>query len=244
MKHCSQCAAEMDADEWVCPQCGYRHEVAAPQSAVDYLNRGIGYYLRGDLDRAVADYTHALRLDPALEAAQLRLRSAFDARRASHLARGEFDQAIAECTEAIRLDPHYFPAYLTRAAALHARGDVDRAIADNTEAIRLEPNHAPAYRNRGREYAEKGEHGRAVADFTEAIRLDPQFATAYEQRAKAYRALGDIPKAAADERKANELSKSTRQRPAWSATMLLIWLPLIALLAGALAYLLISWGHR
>src|SRR6516162_5836758 len=123
MKRCSQCQAEMDADEAVCSRCGYREKVTEPKSALDYLNRGIDLSNRGDLDRAIADFTEALRLDPTLAGAQRRLQSAFSSLGAAPLAGRQLDKAIAAYTEAIRVFPTPVD-YNYRAVAFSQKGAV------------------------------------------------------------------------------------------------------------------------
>ena len=91
------------------------------------VSRAEAYEAKSDHDRAIADYTEALRLRPAsMELA---------ARGDVYLKKGEYDRAIADYTEAIKLES--FDAshiYLRRAAAYRRKGDRDRAIRDYDEA--------------------------------------------------------------------------------------------------------------
>src|SRR5438128_1817909 len=109
MKRCTQCQVDMDDEEAVCPQCGHRHEVTDPKTALDFLNRGIGHQGQGDLDRACADFNEALRLNPSFARARNCLQSMFLARGAAHFSQGELDKAIGAYTEAIRLNPYAVP---------------------------------------------------------------------------------------------------------------------------------------
>jgi tetratricopeptide (TPR) repeat protein len=111
-----------------------------------YFNRGIAHKAKGDLDRAIADYTEAIRLDPKSDAA-------YHNRGVAQRDKGDLDRAIADYTEAIRLNPKSDAAYHNRGVAHKAKGDLDRAIADYTEAIRLDPKYAGSYSNRGIAYA-------------------------------------------------------------------------------------------
>ncbi len=61
----------------------------------------------GDLDRAIADYTKAIELDPKLLSAYINRGLAYDGK-------GNFDQAIADYTKAIELDPTFALAYIDR----------------------------------------------------------------------------------------------------------------------------------
>jgi tetratricopeptide (TPR) repeat protein len=74
----------------------------AKNRAVAYFNRAIACKADGDFDRAIADYTEAIRLDP-------KLAIAYYERGVAYHALGDFDRAIADYTEAIRLDPKLGP---------------------------------------------------------------------------------------------------------------------------------------
>ena len=104
---------------------------------------------RANYDKAIADYTEAIRLDP-------KFAEAYYNRGVAYENKGEYDKAIADYTEAIRLDPKYAEAYNSRGFAYGNKGEHDKAIADYTEAIRLDPKYANAYYNRGVRLREEG----------------------------------------------------------------------------------------
>jgi tetratricopeptide (TPR) repeat protein len=171
--------------------------------AVAYNSRGNAYKLKSDLDRtngnlerAIADYDDAIRLDPNDPLFYYTRAVAYDAK-------GDRDHAIADYTEAIRLNPKYAGAYANRSNAYQAKGDFDRAIADDNEAIRLDPKGLFPYLIRGAAYYAKGDLDRAIADYSEVIRFNPNYAAgsgAYVGRGKAYQARGDLDNAIADYR--------------------------------------------
>src|SRR5262245_57853015 len=116
--------------------------------ALLYFKRGIEWRAKGDLDRAIADYTEAIRLNPKLALAHNNRGNAWRDKR-------DYDRAIADFTEAIRLDPKFALAYNNRGNTWRDKRDYDRAIADLTEAIRLDPKYALAYNNRGNSWLDK-----------------------------------------------------------------------------------------
>ena len=59
---------------------------------------GAAYGNKGEYDRAISDFTEAIRLDP-------KLASAYYNRGIAYENKGEHDKAIADYTEAIRLEP-------------------------------------------------------------------------------------------------------------------------------------------
>jgi tetratricopeptide (TPR) repeat protein len=58
-----------------------------------------------DYDRAIADYTRAIRCEPPQPPEFLAM--TYTNRGAAHSCRSDYDQAIADHTEAIRLHPHF-----------------------------------------------------------------------------------------------------------------------------------------
>jgi len=154
-------------------------EVHGTDLAASYVNRGSRYAGKEDYDRAIADYTEAIRLDPKLD-------YAFFRRARAYAQKKEHDRAITDYSQAIRLNPKRVPAYVRRGYAYHSKGDYDRAIADYDLAIGINPSYVPAYHNRGFAHFAKGEHDRAIADYTEAIQLNQQYAPSYRNRGIAY----------------------------------------------------------
>jgi tetratricopeptide (TPR) repeat protein len=140
-----------------------------------FYNRGIEWSDQRDHDRAISDYTEALRLNPQDA-------SSFYNRGNSWRQKGDGEKAIADYTDALRVNPRHASAYNNRGLAWADRREYDRAIADYTEALRVDPQHMSAYNNRGNAWRDKGDTGRAIADFNEGIRLNPQYALAYNNR--------------------------------------------------------------
>lgn len=187
--------------------------------------RGLAHQAKGDFDRAIADYTEAVRVDPRFVFGHLN-------RGWAHNEKREYSSAIVNLNEAIRLDPRLAAAWNQRGIALRNQGQLDMALADFTQAIRLAPKYARAYAGRGRTQIERHEPEKALADldiavkldpgsaaarsyrgwalnelrqfdkalveFDAAIRLDPQYAGSYNNRAIAAWAKGDLERALAD----------------------------------------------
>src|SRR5262245_65847149 len=67
--------------------------------------RGFSHAEKGDHDKAIADFTEAIRLDP-------KNATACYSRALSYDLKGDHDKAIADFTEAIRPEPKIAAAYL------------------------------------------------------------------------------------------------------------------------------------
>ena len=177
----------------------------AQDRAVAYIDRGLEYKAKRDYDRAIADASEGIRLDP--KGAKL-----YANRGSIYYEKGDYDRAIADASEAIRLDPKIIMAHSNRAAAYMRKGDIERSIADTSEAIRLDPKTAQgAYANRAAAFATKGDYDRAIADASEAIRLDPKMAQAFYTRGFAKRKKGDVAGGDADMAKARAIQPNIGQ---------------------------------
>ena len=155
-------------------------------------------------NKAIADFTEAIRLNP-------RLALAYGGRGFAYSQKDDWDKAIADCTEAIGLDPKLGLAYSSRGFAYLQKKEWDKAIADYTEAIGIDPKRAEDYASRGDAYSQKDDWDKAIAGYTEAIRLDPKNAWAYGKRGIAYRQKGEWDKAVADAKKVIELEPDDPQ---------------------------------
>jgi tetratricopeptide (TPR) repeat protein len=171
--------------------CTRAIETGASQPAAIYRDRAVAYYRKGDYERAIADASEAIRIDPQFG-------KAYRTRGAAYSAKGNKDRALADWNEAIRIDPGDATSYNNRALAYKARGDQDRAVADFNEALRINPEYANGYLSRGNFYREKGDNDRAIADYNEAIRIDPKYTAAFQNRGNAYYNKGETDRAIAD----------------------------------------------
>ena len=70
-----------------------------PRGGQYLLGRGAAYHAAGDLNKAIADYSAALLLNPELT-------DAYQKRGYVYNVKGEYDKAIADYTEVIRRNPN------------------------------------------------------------------------------------------------------------------------------------------
>ena len=100
-----------------------------------YNNRGNAWGDEGDLDKAIADYNEAIKLDP-------KNAYAYNNRGVAWRDKGDLNRAIADYTEAIRLDAKYATAYSNRGRANLYSGSLPKALADLNQASELDPENA------------------------------------------------------------------------------------------------------
>src|SRR5262245_5115076 len=156
-----------------------------------YLARGERGFRRGDLDRAIADFDAAIRLDPGKA-------MAYGQRGNAWRSKGDQERALADYEAAIRIDPHNPAVFRDRGILWRRHGDLDRALVDFERAIRLGFSDSDAYNERGLVWYEKRRYERAIADFNQAIKINPKLVSAFVNRGVAWRGKGDLDRAIAD----------------------------------------------
>jgi tetratricopeptide (TPR) repeat protein len=107
----------------VCGRILARGKVKDRDLARTLNNRGLGYVTDKDLDKAMADFDAAVRVDPTYP-------FAYDNRGDVWRMRGQFDRAIVEYNEALRRDPGFISAYVNRGMAFQLMGNKRSAKAD------------------------------------------------------------------------------------------------------------------
>jgi tetratricopeptide (TPR) repeat protein len=182
-----------------------------PNYAVAYHNRGLAYANRGDLDRAVADWEAALKIEPDNAFVRNSIQRACEQRRdilidafleknpdLVDLSAEEWPEEAIKLLQDILNEYSIFPkieddakSFLNRGNANAFKRNFDQAIADYSAALRIDPSLTVAYGNRGNVYADKGDYGQAIADFNAVLRLNPNDAQAYYNRGTTYSDKGD-----------------------------------------------------
>src|SRR5262249_31330521 len=115
------------------------------ENVCDYVNRGSAYADKKDYERAIADFTEAIRID-STNSPSFRDPLPHIRRANAYFEKRDYDRAIGDLTEAIRLDPTNPGTYQGRGCIYFwVKKDYDRAIADFTEAIRRYPENAYCY---------------------------------------------------------------------------------------------------
>jgi tetratricopeptide (TPR) repeat protein len=168
-------------------------------SAEQWFVRGLGKHKEGILERAIADYSEALRINPKYVVA-------YNNRGVAWAALLDIDRAISDFTEALHINPNS-AALNNRGNARRLKGDLDGAIEDYTEAIKLNPDDADAFFNRSIVYDQKGNLNETLLNLNAAVRINPSSPVFYYNRANKHLEIGDLDEAD------NDYSEAIRLNP-------------------------------
>jgi tetratricopeptide (TPR) repeat protein len=111
------------------------------QRAKAYRNRGEHFAYIQNYDRALEDYSEAIRLRPADVASYRYYRALI-----YHYNKADYDRAIADLDEATRLDPTSGVYLWVRGKSYEAKGRNDEALRDYRAAVEVDPIRSDAPR--------------------------------------------------------------------------------------------------
>ncbi len=123
-----------------------------------HFHRGVAYGSKGAHERAIADFTKVIALDPGSVVAYYNRAEACKEI-------GEYDRAIADYTDAIRLKPEWAPPYRGRAEVRQTVGDLDKALLDRIRVVELAPHSPEAHFGLAKVYWARGDAGAFRASF-------------------------------------------------------------------------------
>jgi TonB family protein len=164
-----------------------------------FYNRGKAYKDKGELDRAIADYNDALRLNP-------KFALAFAGRGTANLAKDDEDGAIADLDRAIALNPNLASAYQIRGNAYRAKRNFDRAIADYDQSLRIAPGGNRVLVDRALATDAKGDNIQTDQDYQRVLVARLTISKRYPREARQRREEGLVRIAFSIDRKGKVIS--------------------------------------
>ena len=149
-----------------------------PNSMV-YTTRGDFYYNDGQYDKAFADFSKAIELNPNEY-------DAFNLRGNIHRREKRYEEAIADFKQALEIQPRTAKAMLNLGNVYFERNENEKAFKLYSQIIEGEPNNANALCNRGAIHFRQNNYEKALEDLNRAIKIDGDYFDAYLNRGVVY----------------------------------------------------------
>src|SRR5262249_9211527 len=141
--------------------------------AMAHHNLGLALEGKGDLDKAVASFQQAIKLNPKYAVAYTNLGGVLHVQ-------GKLDDAIASQRKAIEIDDKLATAHARLGILLcDYKHDYDGAIAEFQKAIAIDPKDRITHANLGCALMCKGEIERAEVSWKKAQEIDPKWTPDY-----------------------------------------------------------------
>lgn len=109
-----------------------------PNSEEALYGRGLWYQDRGQLDKAIQDYTTIIQINPANKSAH------FNLGYIHQIYLKVYPEAVKHYSRAIEADPKYAEAFYNRALCYEAVGNLNAAVSDFKSALMIRPVYPPA----------------------------------------------------------------------------------------------------
>lgn len=185
---------------------GYQSKVDNFKIAGEKLNKGAQLLAKGEVNRAIAFFESAIKIDPNLAAAHFDLALAYqkkgdvprvveslentiklkpdDAEALNILGyyytiQNKLDLAMSCLKKALKINPRLPEIFLNLGVCLTEMEKYDEAIKNYKKALSLKPNYVEALTNIGAVYARQGKFETALISYQKALAIDENYTAAY-----------------------------------------------------------------
>ena len=146
--------------------------------------RGRGYLLEYEkpenLDSAIADFNHALTMDPNFAPAHAGLGQAYwIGYDLFNKGKQWLDQSASQCQQALQLDANLAEAHTCMGNFYSASGKYEKAVQEFRRSVELDADDASAWRGLGRAYDKLDKTSEAEAAYKKAVELHPHYWAVY-----------------------------------------------------------------
>jgi tetratricopeptide (TPR) repeat protein len=152
-------------------------------SAKAATDLGLGFAQKGELDKALAAFTTAIKLDCCWW-------EAYRFRGIVYSKLGRYKFALKNFNISIEHEPRCAECFFDRGTVKMLCGQLEDALADFSHCITVDPAYAAAYSSRAGILKRSGFHQKALDDIQTALKLKPQNPDYLHNRAVIFTALG------------------------------------------------------
>jgi Flp pilus assembly protein TadD len=166
----------------------YKQNFLSAESAIE---GGLNFAQKGQLEKAIAAFTTAIKLDP----------SRWEAYRFTGIAYAKLKRyklALKNFNVFIQHSPNCADCFFERGTTKVLSGQPENALKDFSKCLNIDRNHAPAYSSRAGILTQKGLYQKALIDIKTALIIKPQNPDYLHNRALILTALGRYKEAIED----------------------------------------------
>ncbi len=149
-----------------------------------FFNRGIAYKVKGEIDKAAAEYERALEVTPKYAEA---LNNLGNIRKDQK----QYDEAIRCLELSIEVFPDNPNTYNNLGTVFAMKGNFNKAALYFTKAVRLQPSYIDARQNLGQAYQKQGRLDVAEKEFGEVLQMTRGMMLRQKKRLEAARVMVD-----------------------------------------------------
>ncbi len=149
-----------------------------------YISSGLAYGMAQKYEKAIADFTRAINIDPTNP-------EAYNNKGMYFTENGQLDSALIYLDKAIALKPNSYEAIYNKGNTYAKAGDFNKAIALYNDAIKVNPEYTDAILNLGNSYAALKDYTNALKYFKMVEQADPNNVKVVFNIGITYRFLGD-----------------------------------------------------
>jgi tetratricopeptide (TPR) repeat protein len=178
-------------------------DIDSRSRAVEHYNSGVYHHEKEKLNKAIEEYSEAVRLDPSLYEAHWNLGIIY-------VQKGMTDSAIKELEAVVKLKPDIFEGHFALGNLYHQKKLMDEAIKEFKAAVALRPNDYDARLGLAVMYHEK-EDNRAIREYKKAISIKPNSEIAHYNLGLIYYYNSDFGNAIKEFHKVAEINPNNKQ---------------------------------
>jgi tetratricopeptide (TPR) repeat protein len=171
-----------------------------------FTEKGMVYYSRGEVEKAIAEFNQGIQEDPTDYVAYFQRARAYEHLKRTEDAIDDYNQVTKQCPGIFLCEQ----AYYARGVLYHKSGSLKEAVTDYTSLIEAAPDNkvilANTYNNRAIAYDALGQYDLAIRDYNKAVDLVPKLVNAYYNRGVTYANMGVYPLSLQDFEKELELN--------------------------------------
>jgi tetratricopeptide (TPR) repeat protein len=163
----------------------------SPDNLEAIINRGVAWFMLGDLDRAISDFDYIIGLDSNLSDPWLKKGQVL-------LKKGMINEALECLNKALQYNPSSIEALNERGHLYVSAKDYKKAFEDYSASLSLNRYQPKILYARAYVYAFMKKFAQGFPDIDEALRQDPRFGDGYLLRSMLYYETGNFKKALED----------------------------------------------